>query len=234
MKELENKIKIRYCDKKYLQIIDKTIINTVFECGSRDALDAIRIDMVYEPEEIYIFEPNPEGIIQCRDNLSKYNKNHLKFFDLAVSDIDGKVDFYPTTEENIGAASMLKYNSRANGWDGYKHNNFKATQKQKIQVNSTRLDTFIDQNRIASIDLLCMDVQEAELLALKGLGEHIDNVKYIILEVTGEGYYVSGARFSEVDAFLKGKNFKLADIDKTAIPRFGNAIYISNTIGENF
>tara|TARA_S200000501_G_scaffold378810_1_gene443877 strand:+ start:3413 stop:4117 length:705 start_codon:yes stop_codon:yes gene_type:complete len=226
MKKLNGKIQIRYCEKKYIDLIDINEIDTVFECGSRDGLDAIRIDMVYAPKNIYVFEPNPEGAKQCRDNLQTYGKDHIKFFDVAVSNTDGIVDFYPSTEENIGASSMFEYNSRANGWDGYKTNCFKSTQKDKISVTSIRIDTFMKENNIDSIDLLCMDVQEAELLVLEGMGEHLNNVKYIILEVSGEGYYHNGARYDDIKNLLHSRGFKLVDLDKNAISRFGNAMFV--------
>ena len=225
MKELEGKINIRYCDSKYLDLIDLEEVDIVFECGSRDALDAIRIDKVYQPKQIYVFEPNPEGIDKCRKHLTTYNKDHINFFETAVSDVDGTVDFYPTTKENIGASSMFEYNSRANGWDGYKNNCFKSTQKGKISVPSVRLDTFMRDKKIKKIDLLCMDVQEAELLVLKGLGELLGSVKHIILEVSGDGYYKNGARYHEIKSFLESHNFKLRCISDGAVRRFGDALF---------
>ena len=151
MKELNNKINVSYCEKKYVKQIKKELVKVVFECGSRDALDAIRIDKTYSPEEIYIFEPNPEGIVLCKRHLEKYGKPHLKFFDKAVSNVDGEVTFYPTTEENIGASSMFRYNERANGWDGFKKNCFRATQKEEITVQSIRLDSFMKENKLENI-----------------------------------------------------------------------------------
>jgi len=232
MKELNNKVAVAYCEKKYTQKIKKDLVKVVFECGSRDALDAIRIDKTYSPEEIYIFEPNPEGVRLCKKHLKKYGKPHLKFFDKAVSNVNGEVKFYPTTEENIGASSMFRYNERANGWDGFKKNCFRATQKEEITVQSIRLDSFMKENDINNIDLLCMDVQEAELFVLQGLGDLLKNIKYIILEVSGEGYYQGGSRFADIDKLLKDNGFVLADIESKAKARFGNALYTNSKISE--
>ena len=51
--DFDGRVDIRYCEKKYSENIDKNKVNVIFELGSRDALDAIRIDITYEPEEMY-------------------------------------------------------------------------------------------------------------------------------------------------------------------------------------
>ncbi len=54
-----------------------------------------------------------------------------------------------------------------------------------------------------------MDLQGAELLALKGLGDRIDEVEYIATEVGVEGYYEGQTYFHQIYEYLLQKGFYL-------------------------
>lgn len=66
----------------------------------------------------------------------------------------------------------------------------------------------MQQEGIEQIDLLCIDIQGAALNALKGLGDHINNVKYIITEVEYNTIYRGEALFPEIKAFMSEKGFQ--------------------------
>jgi FkbM family methyltransferase len=157
-------------------------IKIIVECGSRDCLDAIEMLNYYKPDKIYSFECNPESISVCENNIKEFSK--IELIKKAVTNKNGVVPFYPTdmikcVDKNIGASSLLK------------HKDINFIQKE-ITVDGIRLDTFMNQYNVDKIDLLCMDLQGAEWLALDGLGwKKIKNVSYIILEA--EDYYYNGA-----------------------------------------
>ena len=81
-------------------------------------------------------------------------------------------------------------------------------------LNGIRLDTFINQNNINNIDLLCMDLQGYELNALKSLGNHLYNIKYIITECSIKSTYINGVSFKELEEYLKNYNFKYISSNK--------------------
>ncbi len=123
--------------------------------------------------------------------------------------MDGDIIFYPfdtTKYNNMGASSMLKidFSLRTSTDPDY---NIPNPQKEII-VNGIRLDTFIAQNNISSIDLLCIDLQGYELNALKSLGTSLNKVKYIITECSIKNTYINGATFFELNEYLKQFNFK--------------------------
>ena len=70
------------------------------------------------------------------------------------------------------------------------------------------MDTFIDENKIDKIDLLCMDLQGYELNALQSLGNHLHNIKYIITECSIKSTYINGVSFKELNKYLNDYNFK--------------------------
>ena len=72
------------------------------------------------------------------------------------------------------------------------------------------MDTIIEKESIKmnNINFLNLDIQGAELKALKGLGKYIDNIDYIYTEVNTEKVYKDCALMSEIDDFLKEKGFE--------------------------
>jgi len=190
-----------YLNKRFTCRINPDRIKTIFECGSRDGLDALALWEFFNPERMFIFECNPESIPICKQNIQQHPQ--IKLIEKAVYHAEGTIPFYPTDMEkskdkNIGASSLL--------W--HRDNKQEFFQKE-IRVESTRLDTVMQQEGVETIDLLCMDVQGVEIDVLEGLGEKIAKVQYIITEVVFEHYYAGDYLFSEVRKWLSSKGFDL-------------------------
>ncbi len=196
----------------FLNEINKKQIKTIFELGSRDLIDAIELSNYFEESNIYAFECNDDCLIECNKNLlnlEEYKKKKIILIDKAVSIIDGDVSFYKFDLQkynNMGASSMLKidFSLRDKSDPDY---NLPNPQKE-IKVNGIRLDTFINENNINNIDLLCMDLQGYELNAIKSLGNHLHKVKYIITECSIVNTYTDGVSFEELNDYLTNYNFK--------------------------
>lgn len=203
-----------YLNKCFIEHIKKEDINIIFELGSRDLLDAIELKKYYNKAKIYAFECNPDSIIECEKNKI----NDINLIKKAVSIENNNVDFYPfdrTKYDNIGASSMflIDFTKRNKNDPDYNREN----PQYKITVEGIRLDKYMNDNNIDNIDLLCMDLQEYELNALKSLGDKINKVKYIITECCINNTYINGTYFKELNEFLIKNNF----------------IYISNDGGIN-
>lgn len=181
--------------------MNRDLVKIIFECGSHDGLDTLALYNHYLPKKIYSFECNPEAIA-----LHKMNVNGNPFITLvekAVYNENKVIDFYATDMErsidkNLGASSVL--------W--HRDNKVEFFQK-KIQVEAIRLDDFMKANKVEHIDLLCMDLQGAEMIALEGLGDMIHNVRYIISEVSFEHYYKGDVLFKEIRRYLDDRGFNL-------------------------
>jgi FkbM family methyltransferase len=157
-------------------------------------------------------------LVECNKNilsLDEDKKNRVFLIDKAVSINNGDVTFYPfdlLKYNNMGASSMLKidFSLRDKNDPDY---NIKNPQKEII-VDAIRLDTFIDENHIENIDLLCIDLQGYELNAIKSLGNHLHKVKYIITECSIMSTYTNGTTFSELNDYLTKYNFKYISSNK--------------------
>jgi FkbM family methyltransferase len=186
------------------QFIINEPIKTIFELGSRDLNDAIKLSEYYNAD-VYAFECNPDCLVECY----KKNVRRVKLIDKAISLTGGPVTFHPfdlTKYDNMGSSSMLliDFSKRNKSDPDYNREN----PQKMITVDSTRLDTFMDSENIQKIDLLCIDLQGYELEALRSLGEHLRKVKYIITECSIESTYIGGATFGNLNNYLQSYNFK--------------------------
>ena len=180
--------------------------------GSRDLIDVIKLLNYFEDCKVYAFECNIDCLVECNKNLSNledYKKKRIFLIDKAVSIINGDVAFYPFDLQkynNMGSSSMLKIDFSLRNKDDPDYN--LANPQKEIKVNGIRLDTFIEENKIKNIDLLCIDLQGYELNAIKSLGNYLHSVKYIITECSIESTYTNGSTFKELNEYLSKYNFK--------------------------
>ena len=111
-----------YLEDIFKNNIDKNKVKTVFELGSRDLIDAIKLQQYFNCD-VYSFECNPDCLTICKTNYEKLNeltKKSITFIDFAVSTIDGNIKFYSfeINKYNIGASSCLKIDfSNRSKWD---------------------------------------------------------------------------------------------------------------------
>jgi FkbM family methyltransferase len=197
---------------EFFSLIDSNKIKTIFELGSRDLIDAIKLLDYFKDSKVYAFECNPDCLIECHNNIHKLDeirKKKLILVDKAVSINNGKVSFYPFDLQkynNMGASSMLKIDFSIRNKNDPDYN--RENPQKEIIIDGIRLDTFIDENYIENIDLLCIDLQGYELNAIKSLGNHLHKVKYIITECSIMSTYINGDTFKELNDYLTNYNFK--------------------------
>jgi len=202
----------------FLHKINKGQVKTIFELGSRDLIDAIKLVNHFEDSKIYAFECNTDCLIECNKNFNNLNedtKKRLFLIDNAVSITNGPVTFYPFDLQkynNMGASSMLKIDFSLRDTSDPDYN--LSNPQKEITVNGIRLDTFMYDNKIENIDLLCIDLQGYELNAIKSLGDSLHSVKYLITECSIQSTYTGGATFKELNEYLSKYNFKYVSSNK--------------------
>ena len=188
-------------------IKSKDIYPVIYDIGSRDCMQSIEFYNAFPKARIYAFECNPNTLNICRNNIQAYS-DRITLVEGAVCDYNGEITFYPINKDktittwhdgNPGASSLFM----ATG--NYPHEKYI---QDEIKVNCHRLDTLI-QNNMPPADLIWMDLQGAELLALKGLGENIKNVKLIYTEVSHQEMYSGQVLFNELNDFLLNNDFIL-------------------------
>ena len=161
-----------YWNAKFLRHLNPYEIYSVFEVGARYGDESISLSEIFVEADVYSFEANPLIIDKTKNRLKNYSR--IKFFPFGLSDKEEELPFYPyinDTDDNIGASSFLKRID-------YDKTQIKCDKKVRVR----RLDNVLDEEEINQVDLLCMDVQGFELNVLKGAGEYLKEIKYIIME----------------------------------------------------
>lgn len=214
----------------FVDKIKKDNVKVIFELGSRDLVDSFKLVTYYDESTLYAFECNPDCLDECHKNYNNVNdsiKNRVFLIENAVSLVDGGVTFYPfdlSKYDNKGASSMLQidFSQRDKSDPDYNRGNV----QKEITVKGMRIDTFMKQNNIDNIDLLCMDLQGYELNALKSIGDSLHTIKYIITECSLKSTYLNGCSFNDLNNYLKDFGFVFVTSN-----RFGSNIPTTNSSG---
>jgi len=177
---------------KFFSLIPTEEIDTIFELGSRDGLDAIELQKHFQAQ-VYAWECNPDSLVLCRQNLSQTT---IQLVEKAVWSKNQTIKFFPITNGNIGASSAYKINSEYP---------YEVLIQQEIEVEAVRIDSWYQDK----IDLVVMDLQGAELEALKGMGDLLSTTKYIITEGQYKEIYRGTPLLSDIENYLAGHGFKL-------------------------
>ncbi len=184
---------------KYIENKDAEYV--IFDIGSRDCMQSIEFYNHFPNAQIYAFECNPNTLDICRKNIESY-KDRITLIEGAVCDYDGDITFYPVNQEktittwedgNPGASSIFKSSGLYKN-ETYVHD--------EITTNCHRLDTIIQKYGISKVDIIWMDLQGAELLALKGMGNYLHNVQYIHTKVYYLEIYTNQSLFHEINDYL--------------------------------
>ena len=227
-----------YTNIEFTQYIQQDSIKLIFELGSRDLHDAVKLYDFYKCP-VYAFECNTDCLHVCKQSISTMTdlqRQNIHLIESAVSVKDGPVTFYPfdlTKYNNMGASSMLEidFTKRSNTDPDYRRPN----PQTQITVPGIRLDTFMADNNIPIVDLLCIDLQGYEYMALLSLGRYLKTVKYIITECSINSTYKNGTNWNRLYAFLKNMGFEYvySDMFGTCIPESSNEFCEFNTIFKN-
>lgn len=142
-----------------------------------------------------------------------------KCYNLTISDEDGKEYKFNITN-NGQSSSILEL-------EKHKVHHPHIFVSEIITTNSTRMDTFLNNEKIdlENFNFLNLDIQGAELLALKSFGELIKNFKFIYTEVNTASLYKNCAKIEEIDEYLNKFGFKRIETKMTDY-EWGDALYI--------
>jgi FkbM family methyltransferase len=177
----------------------------ILDIGSRDCVQSIEFTKYFPNSTIYAFECNPNTLDICKSNIKNYN--NIKLIEGAINDYNGECKFYPINKEktittwqdgNPGASSLFI----ATG--NYPHETYF---QDEITINCHRVDTVLKNEKIDKVDLIWMDLQGAELLALNSMGSILHTVDYIHTEVSYQKIYNDQVLFPELNKFLIDNNF---------------------------
>ncbi len=179
-------------------------IESIVEIGSRDALDAIFLSKFFDCEVI-AFEPAPSNIDVCRENIRSSGRSSIELRTEALSKDSEEIEFFQVDSklyDNPGASGMflIDFSNRSKSDLDKNHPPIQSP----VKVKAVRWDSL----GLPSPELLVMDCEGAELAALKGFGKALQEVKYIVLEVSQVPIGDGACTFKQIEKFLRDNKFK--------------------------
>lgn len=152
-------------------------MNIIFDIGANNG-SSTEVERLNTNNLIYAFEPTPELISKLLDISTKY-LNYI-VIPKAVSDFNGSATFNIAGQADWGCSSLLKFSENLNNtWPG--RSDFKVTHTVEVEV--IRLDKFIEENNISTIDYFHCDTQGSDVDVLNGLGKFYNIIKEGVIEV---------------------------------------------------
>jgi hypothetical protein len=98
--------------------------------------------------------------------------------------------------------------------------------ESQLSVITTTLDELISPT--TKFQLIVIDIQGAELEALKGFKDRLEIVRWIYCEVNKKELYKNCAQVGEIDLFLNEFGFK-RKLTRWTIHGWGDAIYVNQS-----
>lgn len=193
----------------------------ILDCGANVGQMARSFRNLYETADIYSFEP----VKACFAELTKTCAEiGVKPVNKAVSDRDG------VTRINLTASA------ECHSLLGYEPSN--PCEKQtwivdEEEVDVCSLDNWCVQNHVdpSSVDIIKLDIQGAELQALRGATKILKSAKMVLAEVSFVPLYKDSPLYGEVDAFMAQAGYRRAAIYPSDQPQhWGDALYVKNDL----
>jgi FkbM family methyltransferase len=204
--------------------------------------------MLIELSELYKkYHINPTGVIHCgasagqeaetyhthglkviwieaiRDIYKQLCRNVTKYtgticLNACVSDKDGDIVNFNISNNEGQSSSMFEFGTHTEAHPG-------IVFTERTRLHTARVDTLLRDRKIEphEYDFVNLDIQGAELLALKGMD--LTHIRYVYIEVNERELYKGCPLLPEIDAYLK--RFDLHRVEtKMTNWGWGDAFYI--------
>jgi FkbM family methyltransferase len=167
----------------------------IVECGANTGTETVAFsDIVGESGKVYAFEPFPDNFFWLEENINRFQYRNTTIFPLAISNEAKLLSFAPPSNISSGGGFL--------------------TSNGSIRVKCTTLDEQAD--RFGQVRLIHMDIEGAEVLALRGAKKLIKRDKpFLIVESARKN--LSHYGFSVQDLYDELKE----DYSVFQIARFG-------------
>jgi len=178
----------------YYELFRVTYMQTkspvILDGGANIGMTSLYYINKFPTAQIYAFEPSKRNVSLCKTNL--INAPNFKIDQKALWDKSEILEFK--------LSNCSRY-----------HSAFHRSESTYIEeVKAVRLDDWLKENCLKKIDILKLNVEGAELKAIRGLGEMIRNVSVIVGEFHPE--FVDKQEL--IDELQKNK-FKIIRFEKT-------------------
>ena len=175
----------------------------IFDVGANVGDISLIYRQLYPDATIYAFEP----LSSTAEILKRRTKDqHIRVVETALSDNNGEATFH----SNRSSGTNSLFTTTEQGRSFYTGDIYEEV--RTITVPLATVDEFCAVQKVNRIDILKMDIQGAELLALKGAERMLARISCVYTEVEFETVYEGQALFGDIHQFLTTRRFNLYSI----------------------
>lgn len=195
---------------------NKLKIKTILHIGAHKAEEA-RQYFREKCEQVIWVEANPKLIDYLNSTLNK-EKNIV--LNATISSEDHK-DVELIVTNNTQSSSILELGQHRKLFPS-------VVENKRIKTKTKTIKTLFSEQNLdfSEIDLINLDIQGAELLAIKGMPKGLSNVKAIITEINTDYVYENCSLIGEMDAFLANIGFERVETVMWQNHPWGDALYV--------
>lgn len=207
----------------FSKIVDKynMKIHGILHIGAHKCEELIEYNKYgIKNNDIIWVEANPKLV---EENLNIDKTRIVKNF-ICCDTNEGKTKLNIANDSEL--SSILELGTYSKSYPSIKYNTF-------IEVDNCRIDKMYYEDKISKnfANFLNINIQGAELKALKGIGDLIYYFDYVYLKVNKDYVYKKCALIDEIDLYLSKYNYKRVETAWTNA-HWGDALYIR--IKDNF
>lgn len=204
-------------------------------------------------EDLPLIVPNPRAIVDGGANVGQTARALRKLFPAAkivsFEPVSRCYESLKTVAQEVGAVAIraalsdrdgiarinLTASPECNSLLGYEEGNPCDRFTWEVgteQVETVRLDSWVEQSELGidAIDVIKLDLQGAELMALRGAQGVLERARVVIAEVSHVPLYAGSPLLPDIDAFMTSSGFARAAIYPSDQPHhWGEAMYVKQT-----
>jgi FkbM family methyltransferase len=215
------------------KLLSEIKIKNIFDLGAHLGDTVDRYIRRFPEATVYAFEPFPGAFQKLQ---ARFQKNtHVRPVRSAVANVDGEKEF--NILKHNASHSLLKPEGEAARWMYPDAEEDAVEVVDRIDVPVIKIDSFCKRESIDEIQILKMDVQGGELLALQGAIEKLrqGSIPLVYTEMLFVPIYSGQAYYYEICGFLAEYGYSLFDIYNCAYAKEGqikwcDAIFISPAV----
>jgi FkbM family methyltransferase len=199
-------------------------VNGIIHIGAHDCEERIkylsRFDCITDNDIIWI------DALKHKVEEMKSQNSSIRIFNECIGDKDNEHVIFKVTN-NFQSSSFLNLKEHL-----IEHPDIHEI--ASIEMRTKTLKTFYDENKLKydKYNFMALDIQGAELLALKGAGEILTSVEYIYIEVNTKELYENCGLLHEIDDYLSKFGFTRDNILMTE-HGWGDAFYTKHILNMN-
>ena len=172
--------------------------NTFIDIGGNIGIFSLNASgIVGQHGKVIAFEAFAPNFEKIKKNIQRNGISNTTLEHCAISDRKGKLEiYYDENADNVGMASSYLENSTL-----------------KVEVDSISLDEYLNIHPLKTVDLIKIDIEGGEFLALQGMKNVLKNHQpAIIIEMNHMTMEKSGTSEKEVLQFFSAQEYQLTKV----------------------